>query len=702
MMSSILIFVLFLFPFEEVPKVVYSLDSAIYQAQPDTQMVKALIDELNISIEKGDFADARSKISTIRKWSEELNFSFGKGAVSLNLAEVYLNEQFYDSAEVLLKELTKDEIDLRLQLPAFNLLATAYRYQNKTEQAIQAYKQVLTIAEERNDKKMTARIQQNLAVAYADVGDKAASLENHLLSLNYAEEAKDSSLWITILNNLGNQLNTFGELDKAEFYLEKSIQLATLKGKKADILRSVTNLANVKSGQDKLDDALKLYLQALDLAKEVRPNTPPVIITFNLGYLYLKMDNYVDAERLLKESLKYCIEMGIPEGQYYNYDGLGKLEELKGNSSASTAYYFKAYEIAKKINSTPFLEENLPKLYESFKKTENFERAFFYLEEFKTLSDSLYDLDREREFEKLENEIELKRQAEINVLLNERQREQERKLQIQTGLIIAGFIVIILILYLVYVLQKAGKEKTIANTQLRAQQKELERLNLEMKKLFAIVAHDLRTPLTSMHGILYLMKHEELSKDQKEGFLNELEGSVQRNIDVMEDLLSWAKEQMQGITFTKEAMQLFEVVDRVLIRQKVNADKKGVLLKNEISNGIEVFADKNGLDLILRNLLSNSIKFTNPNDEITITCTEHEDKVKLCVIDTGVGMSEEVIDKVFSNTSISFSRRGTMGEVGTGFGLSLVKEFVKKLGGTLTVESEVGKGSKFCIVLPKK
>ncbi len=702
MMSSILIFALFLLPFDEVPREDYSLDNAMYQAQPDTQMVKVLIDEIDISIGKGDFTVAREKISLIKKWSNELGFTFGVASADVDLSEIYLHQQFYDSAEVLLDKILLEHSDPRIKLSAANLLATTYRYQNKTGQAIEAYKSVLVLARENNDEKLIAGIQQNMAVAYADLGDKTASLENHLLSLNYAEEAKDTSLWITILNNLGNQLNEFDELEKAEFYLEKSIQLSTLKDKKTDLLRSVTNLANIKSNQGKLEEALELYLQALELTKEVRPNTPPVIVTFNLGFLYLKMENYTESEKLLKESLKYCLEMGILEGQYYNYDGLGKLEELKGNISASTAYYFKAYEAAKKMNSTPYLSENLPKLYESFKKEENFERAFFYLNEFKTMSDSLLDLDSEREFAKLENELELKRQSEINVLLSERQKEQERKLQIQNILIIASILVIILILYIVYVLQRAGKEKTKANTQLKTQQKELERLNLEMKKLFAIVAHDLRSPLTSMQGILYLMKSGDLEKDQKEDFLDKLEGSVQRNIDVMEDLLSWAKEQMQGITFTKERIHLFEIVDKVLIKQKENAGKKGVILKNDVCNSIEVLADKNGLDLILRNLISNSIKYTNPNDEITVTCSENEKTVKLCVIDTGVGMSAEVIDKVFSNTSISFSKRGTMGEVGTGFGLSLVKEFIKKLDGTVSVESEVGKGSTFCIEFPKK
>jgi len=173
-------------------------------------------------------------------------------------------------------------------------------------------------------------------------------------------------------------------------------------------------------------------------------------------------------------------------------------------------------------------------------------------------------------------------------------------------------------------------------------------------------------------------------------------------LDAMEDLLAWAKQQMQGFTFVNEEINVFEVVESVLVKQLDTAVKKNVIIKNEVDKETTAIADKNGLDLIVRNLLSNSIKFTNPNDKITFTCTEKEDVICLCIKDTGIGMSKEVLEKVNSNTSISFSNRGTLGEIGTGFGLSLVKEFVKKIGGTLHIESTEGEGSTICVDLPKQ
>lgn len=702
MFKLILLIGLLIIPSGLLADELYVANVTLSQAKPDTQMVKDLLDELSDIITKGDYALARQKTQKAKEWSEELNFEYGKAFSELKLARIYLNVQLFDSAEVLLRQVVDNYDDVRINGSTYNLLGTAYRFQSKMPQAIEAYKLALNIAEVQEDKRLIAGIQQNMAVAYGNMGDKNASLENFLLSLKYAEEIQDTALWVTVLLNLGNQLNGFNELDKAVFYLEKSAELSSIMGYRTNLYRSTLNLANVKSNQGKLEEALELYTEALKMSKEVRPNTPPVIVVFNLGNLYLKMGEYEKSEELLKESLNYSIEMGIPEGQYYNYNALGRLERERGDTQASIAWFLKANVIAKNINSVPFLSENLPVLYKSFKKEKQFEEALLYLEESKALSDSLMDFKREQEFLELKNELELKRQTDINELLKQKQIQQEQRLRFQTSLIIAGFIGIILILIILYVLQKASREKTKANILLEEQREELEKLNQEMKKLFAIVAHDLRSPLASMQGVLYLMRSHELSKDKQEEFLDSLDASVQRNMDAMEDLLAWAKNQMQGFTFINEEVNVYEIVESVIVKQLDTAAKKNVIIKNEIDQTTTAIADKNGLDLILRNLLSNSIKYTNPNDEITFTCTEKENTIYLCVKDTGEGMSQEVLEKVCSNTSISYSKRGTMGETGTGFGLSLVKEFVKKIGGTFHVESTVGEGSTFCIEIPKK
>src|SRR5690554_2459074 len=673
-----------------------------YQIEPDTQMVKDLLDELRGVIVQGNYTIARQKIQNVKEWSTELDFEYGKGYSILNIAQVYLHEQHFDSAEIALQEYFDSFNIPRINGNAYSLLGTVYRFQGKFHEAIEIYNTALNIAEAQENNLLVAGIQQNLAVTYGSLGDEKAALENYILSLNYAEEVQDTALWVTVLLNLGIQLNGTKEFDKAAFYLEKSIELSTIKGFKTDIYRALVNLANVKGNQRKLEEALNLYTRALDLSKEVHPNSPPVVLLFNLGNLYLKMGEYAKSEELLRESLSYSLEMNILEGQYHNYNALGRLNRERGGIQASIEWYLKANKVANNINSSTFISQNLEILYNSYKEEGDFKEALFYLEESKAFSDSLTDLKREQDIILLENELELKRQTEINTLLKQRQLEQEQKLKFQTSLIISGFLVIILILIILYVLQKASIEKTKANHLLEEQRKELERLNDEMKKLFAIVAHDLRSPLASMQGVIYLMRTGEISEDQQEEFLDSLEVSVQRNLDAMEDLLAWAKQQMQGFTFVNEEINVFDVVESVIEKQIDIADKKGVIVKNEIDKATIAIADKNGLDLIVRNLLSNSIKFTNPNDKITFTCTEKEDVICLCIKDTGIGMSKEVLEKVNSNTSISFSNRGTLGEIGTGFGLSLVREFVKKIGGTLSIESTEGEGSTFYVDLPKQ
>lgn len=204
-----------------------------------------------------------------------------------------------------------------------------------------------------------------------------------------------------------------------------------------------------------------------------------------------------------------------------------------------------------------------------------------------------------------------------------------------------------------------------------------------------------------MHGVLYLLKTGDLSKEEITKYTNELELTVQKNIDVMEDLLSWAKKQMSGITLVKEELNLFTLIEGVIAKQESRSKHKEVTISNNIDKGLLLKTDENVLKLIFRNLLSNSIKFTNSGDFISFTSKNLEKTIELCVSDTGIGMSEELRQKVFENQSISFSLDGTKGEKGTGFGLSLIKEFVDKLGGSISIESEEGKGTRFCIQLPK-
>lgn len=680
----------------------HPIGADIIQQEVDTLRVVQLLDEANNDINSSRFTEARKKINQAGEWSEELDFSKGKELTALRLAEVYLNVQFFDSARVVLEHALEDFPETSYKIQMFNLLATAYRYMNELGKAIETYQMVLELAEENGRYRMIAAIHQNMAVAYISMGKKAEGLNSFLFSIDYAEQEKDTVFLAIAYNNLGDTYNEFGEFEQAEFYLQKSYELAVMKNLRSDLLRVTTNLANLKGNLEQFDNALQLYQQALDLSKEIRPNTPPFRILYNLGNLSLQMESPDEAIKYFEESLDYCLQLNIPPGIYYNYGGLGDAATQKGQLEEAIRWHEQALEIAEQMGSLPFIQETRLKLYELNKETGNFESALIQFEEYEVISDSMLDLEQERSFAELENRLELNRQTEINTLLEEKQLQQEKQLKFQLGLIITAAFIIILILYILYTINQTSKEKTRAYNQLAKQREELEKLNQEMNKLFAIIAHDLRAPLASMHGILFLLKNGDLSKDEIASYTNEIEGNVQKNIDVMEDLLSWAKRQMNGITFVKEELNIHELVNQVIAKQESRSKLKEISVSNKVNKSLSIKTDENALKLILRNLLSNSIKFTNLGDEIRFTSSDKGDKVQLCVIDTGIGMSKDLQEKVFSSQSISFSLEGTKGEKGTGFGLSLIKEFVDKLGGTITIESEEGKGTKFCIDLPKE
>ncbi len=675
--------------------------SAFAQEQNvDTTAIKQWLDEANVEINQGEMSSARKKIDQAGYWSEKLGFQKGIERSQLRLGDYYLTTNQYDSAQVVLESALNNYPESEFQVHYLNLLSTVYRYRNENEKAIDTYKLALSKVDTLNDKRMIIAINQNMAGAYQNLGMKTETLERFMASVEWSEAYRDTSILVVALNSLGNALNEFGEFEQAGFYLNRSLDLAEKQNLRVDILRATTNLANVKSNLGQMKEALSLYNDALELSKEVRPNTPPFLILYNIGNTYLKMDEPSKAKSYFEESLGYCRQLSIPQGIYYNTIGLGNVAEKQNNFTTALKWYNEASEIADGSGVSQFQIESLESLYRISKQLELYGTALNYYERYTALSDSMNDLEMEKEFTELKNELELRRQTEINTLLQEKQAQQETKLQFQLVLIIAAVFIIILILVILWNARKSNRAMTEANDQLKVQRSELEKLNGEMNKLFAIIAHDLRAPLSSLKGMLYLVKEGELNEAEITQFSNDLENSLQRNIEVMEDLFEWAKDQMSGITLISESVNINELVDKVIAKQVDRALKKGISVANEISKDCTLESDPNALTLIFRNLLSNAIKFTERGDTVRFTSKISEKGIEICVIDSGVGMSKEVQDKVFSNTSISFSQTGTQGEKGTGFGLSIVKEFVNKLGGEIRVESKEGQGTKFCIDFP--
>jgi signal transduction histidine kinase len=458
-------------------------------------------------------------------------------------------------------------------------------------------------------------------------------------------------------------------------------------------------MANTLSNMARYEEALGLYEIAGELFSKLRPNIPPAIILHNRGATLAQMKRYSEAEELLLESLRITNDMGILQGVYFNHHILGNMYFEQGRSEEAVYHLENAIDAAEEIGNMQQAQTSRDVLHKTYAQANRFKKAYESLNDFKIYSDSLTNIVKEKELAELESRLELIRQSEFNRLLEEKQVQQEQQLNFQFYLIIAAIVVIVLVVVILFIMRKSAREREEINSKLQQQKLELEELGHAKDKLFAIITHDLRSPLTSLQGILHLIKDNVLSNQDMAELIPELEVSIQKNVDVMDDLLQWAKEQLSGVKMNIKPVNIHQIVDEIISSQSFIAQKKGVTVKQEIPKEETVMADVNALQLVIRNLISNSIKFTSRGDEVQVILHSNHAHTQLVIKDTGIGIPKEAADKIFD--SKSWTRPGTNKEKGSGFGLSLSKEFVERMGGRIWFESEDGKGSTFYIELPK-
>lgn len=234
--------------------------------------------------------------------------------------------------------------------------------------------------------------------------------------------------------------------------------------------------------------------------------------------------------------------------------------------------------------------------------------------------------------------------------------------------------------------------------QLEVQTMELTELNALKDKLFSIIAHDFKNPIYSLRNLFSNMFRYDLPAEEIKVLIPDILEDLNYTTGLMENLLQWAKSQMKGARVNMQLLEVTDLIEEVKQLLRLQAETKKIYVNSKIDSAVYIYADKDMMNLVLRNLVSNAIKFTPENGEINIGALQTEKDVKLFVQDSGMGMSQENLKKLFGNDF--FTTKGTANESGTGLGLILCKEFLIKNGGDITVETKPGKGCKFICNLP--
>jgi signal transduction histidine kinase len=234
---------------------------------------------------------------------------------------------------------------------------------------------------------------------------------------------------------------------------------------------------------------------------------------------------------------------------------------------------------------------------------------------------------------------------------------------------------------------------------LKSQAAELTELNSLKNKLLSAIGHDLKAPMYALRNLFNDSQKYNIPGDELKKMLPEVVKDLNYTVSLMENLLQWAKSQMHAEAIKTGTVDISKSVTEVLQILRLQAETKKIFIENKVTQPVFVFADKEMINLVLRNLLTNAIKFTPEHGSVIVDATELSSFVEIFVQDTGMGLNRESIEKI--NRNDFFTTKGTASESGTGLGLMLCKEFLNRNGGQMHIESEPGKGSIFSFTLPK-
>ncbi len=492
-----------------------------------------------------------------------------------------------------------------------------------------------------------------------------------------------------VFNNMGLVYSDYNNLDTAQYYFDKTIENAKRIGDTKIEISALGNLARIFLIKKEFGKAVQKFQKLIKKTDTVNDKSTICITYANICSAYLNM---------------------IPRNKNINY------------SDSALKYNILAMKYADELNSNTFRLYAYDNFAEIYKKKHEYKKAFENLEKYTTLNDSIFNQEKTKAIANIEAKYENeKKQLIIENLQKEKQADAiiiQKKNTIILIIIIGFLIVFVLLLFLfnlyrsknqaLILLDVKNKDILKQREEIAAQRDKLSEIAFELKKtnrtknkLFSIIAHDLKNPFQGIIGFSEMIKNEaaDYKADKIEKYSEYIYDVSNQTFKLLENLLDFTRSQMGLIKYNPENININSVINDSITLLGSNADEKGVTLINETDKTLTAFADETMISTVIRNLISNAVKFTQKGGFVKIKEEKENNFVVIKIIDNGVGIKKSDIPKLFK-ADLNFSTFGTQKEKGTGLGLVVCKDFVVKNKGTISVESEEGKGSTFTIKLP--
>ncbi|WP_190810530.1 tetratricopeptide repeat protein [Flagellimonas sp. S3867] len=677
---------------------------------------------------------SQSKIDSLQRVYANTTLDTVKIKALLELYKYHRYDSPEKAKEVLLEsiQLSNNTEHIDLQVTSYNRYAEFLRTQSYNDSAISIYAISAKLAEKANLQKSISDIfnglgyiylrkgnykkalmyhQKNLEVSikmkdtlrmawsygaigsvYNEMGEYTKAMENYVLSSKNHEGLKNLRDYAINFSNMGMLQRKLENYDSAKQYLKKSDSVFNEINFRPGRAFVLTNLALISSKTGNLEEAIDFNKQALANYEHMGNRSQAAEINYALGNIYFKQDKLNLALVHFQKKLQTSIDIKDSTGISTAYRVIGDCHGKLGEASKSKSNYLKALEVAIASDNRLGQMRTYESLAKTYAKEGNFTKAYESKNQYAILRDSLYT----KEKRDLATEIEAKYQneeqtKEITLLESEKELQtlQLTKRVNERNAIIAFTIILLLLAGLLYNLYRI-KQKT--NKELR----ELDRLK---SNFFANISHEFRTPLTLIKGPI-----EQMEQNPSEGLQLESIKMIRRNtnrvLQLVNQLLDLSKIDKNNLKLEQAEGEVFKCLRGAASSFASHAAQRGIDYKVQIPHEVLWASfDRDKLEKIVYNLLGNAFKFSDDGGTISFSVSYLNDDLRLVVSDTGKGIPEEKLPFIFDR--FYQVQGGTTREhEGSGIGLSLSKELVGLMDGTITATSEINKGTIFTVALP--
>ncbi len=596
------------------------------------------------------------------------------------------------------------EKHVEYQVEAINNAGTLSSKLGRMDSAIAYLEKALEIDESRNNTVGIAKTSYDLGMAYGRKAQYYIALRHYLKAkdIHEADENVNRKRQMNTYNVLGNLYHTINDTASAIHYYQLGLQLAEKESDSTAMGMISDNLASLFLDSKQPARALLYSRKSLGYYETMEMDPEDIVAIYgNMATAFMALGMKDSAQYYSVKAKRFYggLQPEMLSKVFVNHARI-LLETNRLDSAKLMAN--QAVTIANSIENASTLAQAFHIMSSIDSAMGNFEAALGFYQRYTAIRDSIFDNEHKS------------RVAELNIIYETDKNEAENKNLLAQNilkqqLIVAQWLVLalaaigfVLMIYFVRRLKQSNQRVQLQQQTILQKNDELHEINKTKDKFISIIAHDLRSPFNGLLGLLsdLVENFDSYDDSEKLELLGKTYKSSVNTHNLLENLLDWAKGQLNGFENKPEMVSVEQAVQKVIQVLEPRATKKNIKLSADIPNEIMVFVDPHILINILINLVNNAIKFTDAGGEVKVEASAFESLVRVCVKDNGIGIPAQKLTNLF-NLGQEFKRQGTSKEPGTGLGLVLVKEFLTVSNGSITVESEEGNGSIFCFYLPE-